>query len=178
MIYLQNQPSKAGRHLLSRSFKEQGQRKKIMDDHDKLYSEIEISQLLSNDRLFQHRCKFQKYIIDVYTISQQLFQRKDFLFSLSEQFKNSGMCISTAKTSKHKGEIKTHQRKKIKLESNEIQTTKTKNKYAQKVHLKTSCNKFLGKLKSRKILFDGKAVLLMVPWVRVDSDSFISLLSI
>jgi hypothetical protein len=29
-----------------------------------------------------------------------------------------------------------------------------------------------------KILFDGKAVLLMVPWVRVDSDSFISLLSI
>jgi hypothetical protein len=66
------------------------------------------------------------------------------------------------------------------LESKEIQTTKTKNKYAQKVHLKTSCNKSLGKLKeSRKILWnDGKAVLLMVPWVRVDSDSFISLLSI
>jgi hypothetical protein len=53
-----------------------------------------------------------------------------------------------------------------------------KNKHAQKVHLKTSCNKSLGKLKSRKILFDGKAVLLMVPWVRVDSDLFISLLSI
>jgi hypothetical protein len=36
-----------------------------------------------------------------------------------------------------------------------------------------------GKLKeSRKILNDGKAVLLMVPWGRVDSDSFISLLSI
>jgi hypothetical protein len=36
-----------------------------------------------------------------------------------------------------------------------------------------------GKLKeSRKILDDGKAVLLMVPWVRVDLDSFISLLSI
>jgi hypothetical protein len=32
--------------------------------------------------------------------------------------------------------------------------------------------------KSRKILFDGKAVLLVVPWVRVDSDLFISLLSI
>ena len=30
-----------------------------------------------------------------------------------------------------------------------------------------------GKLKIRKILFDGKAVLLMLPWVRVDSDSFI-----
>jgi hypothetical protein len=88
------------------------------------------------------------------------------------------MCISTAKTSKHKGEIKTHQRRKN-LESKEIQTTKTKNKYAQKVHLKTSCNKSLGKLKeSRKILNDGKEVLLMVPWVRVDSDLFISLLSI
>jgi hypothetical protein len=47
------------------------------------------------------------------------------------------------------------------------------------VHLKTSCNKSLGKLKeSRKILNDGKAVLLMVPWVRVDSDLFISLFSI
>jgi hypothetical protein len=63
-----------------------------------------------------------------------------------------------------------------KLESKEIQTKK---KYVQKVHLKTSCNKSLGRLKeSRKILFDGKAVLLVVPWVRVDSDLFISLLSI
>jgi hypothetical protein len=36
-----------------------------------------------------------------------------------------------------------------------------------------------GKLKERrKILNDGKTVLLMVPWVRVDSDLFISLLSI
>jgi hypothetical protein len=36
-----------------------------------------------------------------------------------------------------------------------------------------------GKLKeSRKILNDGKTILLMVPWVRVDSDLFISLLSI
>jgi hypothetical protein len=63
-----------------------------------------------------------------------------------------------------------------KFESKEIQTKK---KYVQKVHLKTSCNKSLGRLKeSRKILFDGKAVLLVVPWVRVDSDLFISLLSI
>jgi hypothetical protein len=62
-----------------------------------------------------------------------------------------------------------------KLESKEIQTKK----YVQKVHLKTSCNKSLGRLKeSRKILFDVKAVLLVVPWVRVDSDLFISLLSI
>jgi hypothetical protein len=62
-----------------------------------------------------------------------------------------------------------------KFESKEIQTKK----YVQKVHLKTSCNKSLGRLKeSRKIMFDGKEVLLVVPWVRVDSDLFISLLSI
>jgi hypothetical protein len=68
---------------------------------------------------------------------------------------------------------------KKKLESKEIQTTKKKSKYVQKVHPKTSCNKSLRKLKeSRKILNDGKAVLLMVPWVKVDSDLFISLLSI
>jgi hypothetical protein len=63
------------------------------------------------------------------------------------------------------------------LESKEIQKKKTKNKYSQKVHLKNSCDNPLGKLKeSRKILNDGKAVLLMVPWVRVDLDLFISLL--
>jgi hypothetical protein len=68
---------------------------------------------------------------------------------------------------------------KKKFESKEIQTRKTKNKYAQKVHLKTSCNKSLGKLKeSRKILNDGKSVLLMVLWVMVDLYLFISLLSI
>jgi hypothetical protein len=43
MVHLQNQPSKAGRHLLSRSLKEQGQHKKIMDDRDRLYSKMEIS---------------------------------------------------------------------------------------------------------------------------------------
>jgi hypothetical protein len=43
------------------------------------------------------------------------------------------------------------------FESKEIQTKK----YVQKVHLKTSCNKSLGRLKeSRKILFDGRTVLL------------------
>jgi hypothetical protein len=68
---------------------------------------------------------------------------------------------------------------KKKLESKEIQTTKNKRKYVQKVHPKTSCNKSLRKPKeSRKVLHDGKAVLLMVPWVRVDSDLFISLPSI
>jgi hypothetical protein len=32
--------------------------------------------------------------------------------------------------------------------------------------------------RSRKILFDGNVVLLVVPWFRVDLDLFISLLSI
>ena len=41
--------------FLSYSFMEMGQRKKIIDDHDKLYSEIEINQLLSNNRFFEHR---------------------------------------------------------------------------------------------------------------------------
>jgi hypothetical protein len=36
-----------GRHLLSHSFMEKGQRKMIIDDHDKLFLEIEISKLLS-----------------------------------------------------------------------------------------------------------------------------------
>ena len=127
----------------------------------------------------QHGSKFQEqFIIDVQTNFQQSFQRKNFLFSLSEQFKNSGMCISTAKTSKHKGETKTHQRRK-KWKAKKSKQQKQKNKYAKKVHLKTSCNKSLGKLKeSRKLLDDGKVVLLMVSWVRVDLDSFISLLSI
>jgi hypothetical protein len=31
---------------------EKGQRKKIIDDHDKLFSEIEISKLLSNNKIF------------------------------------------------------------------------------------------------------------------------------
>jgi hypothetical protein len=71
--------------------------------------------------------------------------------------------------------MKTKHTSEEKLESKEIQTKK----YVQKVYLKTSCKKSLGRLKeSRKILFDVKAVLLVVPWVRVDSDLFISLLSI
>jgi hypothetical protein len=52
MVHLQNQLPKAGRHLLSHSLNEKGQCKKIIDDHDRLYSEIEISQLLSSNRLF------------------------------------------------------------------------------------------------------------------------------
>jgi hypothetical protein len=67
-----------GRHILSHSFTEKGQRKKIIDDHDKLFSEIEISKLLSNNKIFQHKYQFQKYIIDVCTNFQKLFQRRNF----------------------------------------------------------------------------------------------------
>jgi hypothetical protein len=52
MFYLQKQLPMTGRHLLSHSFTEKGQRKKIIDDHDKLCSEIEISKLLSNNKIF------------------------------------------------------------------------------------------------------------------------------
>jgi ribosomal protein L44E len=46
-------------------------------------------------------------------------------------------------TDKHKGEIKTHQqRKKIGKQRNP--NNQNKNKYVQKVHLKTSCNNPLG----------------------------------
>jgi hypothetical protein len=41
-----------GRHILSHSFTEKGQRKNIINDHEKLCSEIEISKLLSNNKIF------------------------------------------------------------------------------------------------------------------------------
>jgi hypothetical protein len=57
---------------------EKGQRKKIIDDHDKLCSEIEISKLISNNKIFQHKYQFQKYITDVCTNFQKLFQQRKF----------------------------------------------------------------------------------------------------
>jgi hypothetical protein len=57
---------------------EKGQHKKIIDDHDKLCSEIEISQLLLNNRFFQHRYKFQKYAIDVCTNFSEVISVKEF----------------------------------------------------------------------------------------------------
>jgi hypothetical protein len=67
-----------GRHLLSHSFTEKGQRKKIIDDHDKLCSEIEISELLSNNRIFQHRYQFQQYTIDAHTNFSEVISAKEF----------------------------------------------------------------------------------------------------
>jgi hypothetical protein len=83
-----------------------------------------------------------------------------------------------AKTGKHKGEIKTHQRRKNWKAKKSKQQKKKKQIYTEGAS-ENLMRQSPGKLKeSRKILDDGKAVLLMVPWVRVDSDSFISLLSI
>jgi hypothetical protein len=61
------------------------------------------------------------------------------------------------------------------LESKEIQTTKTKKQIYTEGASENLMQQSPGKLKeSRKILDDGKAVLLMVPWVRIDLDLFIS----
>jgi hypothetical protein len=64
------------------------------------------------------------------------------------------------------------------LESKEIQTKqKTKKQIYTEGASENLMRQSPRKLKeSRRILDDGKAVLLMVPWVRVDSNLFISLL--
>jgi hypothetical protein len=91
------------------------------------------------------------------------FRGKVFLFSLSEQFIMQVCVFQKKKLVSIKGN-ETHQRRKIGKKRN----PKNKRKYVQKVHLKTSCNKSLRKLKeSRKIMFDGKTVLLVVLWVRL-----------
>jgi hypothetical protein len=83
-----------------------------------------------------------------------------------------------AKTGKHKGEIKTHQRRKNWKENKSKQQKQKKQKCTEGAS-ENLMQQSPDKLKeSRKILNDGKAVLLMVPWVRVDPDSFIFLLSI
>jgi hypothetical protein len=78
------------------------------------------------------------------------------LYNLSEVISakrfSHGLCLNgsvmqvgvfpKAKTGKHKGEIKTHQRRKNWKAKKSKQ--KPKNKYSQKVHLKTSCDNPLG----------------------------------
>jgi hypothetical protein len=105
------------------------------------------------------------------------FSEEIFSWSLSEWLSAQVGVFPKAKTGKHKGEIKTQPAKK-KLESKEIQT-KTKKQIFTEGASENLMRQSPGKLKeSRKILDDGKGVLLMVSWVRVDLDSFISLLSI
>jgi hypothetical protein len=80
------------------------------------------------------------------------------------------------KTDKHKWKQNTPVKKNWKAK-------KSKQKNKKKICTEGASENLMQQIpweteKSRKILFDGKAVLLVVPWVRVDSDLFISLLSI
>jgi hypothetical protein len=69
------------------------------------------------------------------------FSEEIFSWSLSEWLSAQVNVFPKAKTGKHKGEIQTHQRRKNGKQRN---PNKTKNKYTQKVHLKTSCDNPLG----------------------------------
>jgi hypothetical protein len=78
--------------------------------------------------------------------------------------------VSIREKSKHTSEEKIGKTKKSKQQTKKQKFTKGASENLMR--------QSPGKLKeSRKILDDGKTVLLMVPWVRVDLDSFISLLS-
>jgi hypothetical protein len=104
------------------------------------------------------------------------FSEEIFSWSLSEWLSAQVGVFPKAKTGKHKGEIQTHRRRKNGKQRNP--NKKKKQKYTEGAS-ENLMRQSPGKLKeSRKILDDGKTVLLMVSWVRVDLDSFISLLSI
>jgi hypothetical protein len=106
------------------------------------------------------------------------FSEEIFSWSLSEWLSAQVGVFPKAKTGKHKGEIKTHQRRKNWKAKKSKQKKKKKQIYTEGAS-ENLMRQSPGKLKeSRKILDDGKGVLLMVSWVRVDLDSFISLLSI
>jgi hypothetical protein len=66
------------------------------------------------------------------------FREEIFSWSLSEWLSAQVGVFPKAKTGKHKGEIKTHQRRKIGKQRNP--NKKPRNKNSQKVHLKTSCD--------------------------------------
>jgi hypothetical protein len=69
---------------LSHSFMEKGQCKKIIDDHEKLCSEIEISKLLSNNKIFQCRYQFSNISLMFVQTFRSYFSEEIFLSSLSE----------------------------------------------------------------------------------------------
>jgi hypothetical protein len=73
-----------GRHLLSHSFTEKGQRKKIIDDHDKLCSEIEISN-------FFQTTKFSN--IDINSMNISLMFVQTFRSHFSEEI-FYGLCLN------------------------------------------------------------------------------------
>jgi hypothetical protein len=96
---------------------------------------------------------------------------------LSENLSIQVGVFPKSKTGKHKGEIQTHQRRKNwKAKKSKQQKQKTNIHRSASENLMQQSPEILKE--SRKIMNDGKTVLLMVLWVRVDSDPFISLLSI
>jgi hypothetical protein len=119
---------------LSHSFTETGQRKKIIDDHDKLCSKIEISKLHSNTKIFQHRYKFSNISLMFVQTFRSYFSEEIFLSSLSEWLSAQVGVFPKAKTGKHKGEIQTHQRRKIGKQRNP--NNKNKNK---KINIHRRC---------------------------------------
>jgi hypothetical protein len=97
------------------------------------------------------------------------------LFSLSEQFKMQVCVFPKTKTDKNKRKQNTPAKKDLKAK---------KSKKQKEICIECAFENFMQQIpwetkrKKKKILFDGKEVSLVVPWVRVDLDLFISLLSI
>jgi hypothetical protein len=71
------------------------------------------------------------------------FSEEIFSWSLSEWLSAQVGVFPKAKTGKHKGEIKTHQRRKN-WKAKKSKQQKQKTNMSQKVHLKTSCDNPLG----------------------------------
>ena len=92
---------------MSHSFTEKGQRKKIIDDHDKLFSEIEISKLISNTKFSQHRYQLSNTSLMFVQTFRSYFSEEIFSWSLSEWISAQVDVFPKAKTGKHKGEIQT-----------------------------------------------------------------------
>jgi hypothetical protein len=96
---------------LSHSFTEKGQRKKIIDDHDKLCSEIEISKLLSNNKIFQHRYQFSNTPLMFVQTFRSYFSEEIFCMVLSEWL-NAQVCISFKKQKKQADQFKSKPKQK------------------------------------------------------------------
>ena len=96
-----------------------------------------FSQRLKSVNFFQ-TIKFPNTDINFNNISlmfvqifRSYFSEEIFLSSLSEWLSAQVGVFPKTETGKHKGEIKTHQQKKIKLESKEIQTETKKQIYLE-----------------------------------------------
>jgi hypothetical protein len=105
------------------------------------------------------------------------FSEEIFSWSLSEWLSTQVGVFPKARTGKHKGEIQNTPAKKN-WKAKKSNQNKKKQVYTEGTS-ENLMRQSPGKLKeSGENLNDGKAVQLMVSWIRVDLDSFISLLSI